>query len=307
MLIHPSLIEKAVLDTREYNDEVAADVKRSFAYVGPVTVTARAPQTPDAPVCNELKLICRMSKPYWTDEGQGAEMWDAMRTWLEAKALKVAATVENFNKSRGEAGRQTVDYDRVELDMKPYALGIACTQADTLPDLVGCAQRLRELLAAGVVPADAARVDIPAAASLAEQVARAEQARQAAEQAQAQGEEGAAEGENPQVGETGEAAAAAQAEDAEAQDGEGAGDAEQVAEQPAEQAAAQPEGAQGQADETAGEDGGEGAAETAQPAAQPERLAHASDGLEQLDCTLWDVTLADGSVRTLDSAAGAWV
>lgn len=273
MLIHPSLIEKAVLDTREYNDEVAADVKRSFAYVGPVTVTARAPQTPDAPVCNELKLICRMSKPYWTDEGQGAEMWAAMRTWLEAKALKVAATVENFNKSRGEAGHQTVDYDRVELDMKPYALGIACTQADTLPDLVGCAQRLRELLSAGVVPADAVRVDIPAAASLAEQVARAEQARQAAEQAQAheaQGEEGAAEGENLQVGEAGEAEAAAQPEGAEAQDGEGAGDAEQ-------------------------------------PAAQPERFAHASDGLEQLDCTLWDVTLADGSVRTLDSAAGAWV
>ncbi len=277
MLIHPSLIEKAVLDTREYNDEVAADVKRSFAYVGPVTVTARAPQTPDAPVCNELKLICRMSKPYWTDEGQGAEMWAAMRTWLEAKALKVAATVENFNKSRGEAGHQTVDYDRVELDMKPYALGIACTQADTLPDLVGCAQRLRELLAAGVVPADAVRVDIPAAASLAEQVARAEQVRQAAEQAQAQeaqGEEGAAEGENLQVGEAGEAEAAAQTEDAQEQDGEGAGDAEQAAEQ---------------------------------PAAQPARLAHASDGLEQLDCTLWDVTLADGSVRTLDSAAGAWV
>lgn len=286
MLIHPSLIEKAVLDTREYNDEVAADIKRSFAYVGPVTVTARAPQTPDAPVCNELKLICRMSKPYWTDEGQGAEMWSAMRTWLEAKALKVAATVENFNKSRGEAGHQTVDYDRVELDMKPYALGIACTQADALPDLVGCAQRLRELLAAGVVPADAVRVDIPAAASLAEQVARAEQARQAAEQAQAQeaqGEEGAAEGENPQVGEASEAEDAAQVE------------------------CAQPESAQGQADEAAGEDGGEGAGEAGRAVEQPERLAHASDGLEQIDCTLWDVTLADGSVRTLDSAAGAWV
>ena len=268
MLIHPSLIEKAVLDTRENNDEVAADIKRSFAYVGPVTVTARAPQGPDAPVCNELRLICRMSKPYWTDEGQGAEMWQAMRTWLEAKALKVAATVENFNKSRGEAGRQTVDYDRVELDMKPYVLGIACTQADTLPDLAGCAQRLRELLGTGAVPADAVRVDIPSAASLDAQVqaakAAAEAAKAAEQAAQGAAGEGAAE-----VGEAGE--------------GE-----QPEADAPADQPAAE-------------------APESDAPAAQPERLPHASDGLEQLDCTLWDVTLADGSVRTLDSVAGAWV
>lgn len=268
MLIHPSLIEKAVLDTREHNDEVAADIKRSFAYVGPVTVTARAPQGADAPVCNELRLICRMSKPYWTDEGQGAEMWQAMRTWLEAKALKVAATVENFNKSRGEAGRQTVDYDRVELDMKPYVLGIACTQADTLPDLVGCAQRLRELLVGGVVPADAVRVDIPSAASLDAQVQAAKAAAEAAKAAEQDVQEAAGEG----AAEAGEAGEGEQPE----------------ADAPAAQPAADAEAADA-------------------PAAQPERLPHASDGLEQLDCTLWDVTLADGSVRTLDSVAGAWV
>lgn len=266
MLIHPSLIEKAVLDSREHNDDVAADIKRSFAYVGPVTVTARAPQDADAPVCNELKLICRMSKPYWTDEGQGAEMWQAMRTWLGAKALKVAATVENFNKSRGEAGHQTVDYDRVELDMKPYALGIACTESDTLPDLVGCAQRLRELLAAGTLAADIVRVDIPAAASLDAQVkAAAEAAAQAAAQAEAAAE------------------AAAQAAEGESADEEPAEAADGSAGEPAE------------------------AAEVAEQPAQPARLPHASDGLTQLDCTLWDVTLADGSVRTLDSVSGSWV
>ena len=38
----------------------------------------------------------------------------------------------------------------------------------------------------------------------------------------------------------------------------------------------------------------------------PARLKHASDNLGSLDYTMWDVRLADGTVRTLDSVAGTW-
>ena len=38
----------------------------------------------------------------------------------------------------------------------------------------------------------------------------------------------------------------------------------------------------------------------------PARLKHASDNLASLDYTMWDVRLADGTVRTLDSVAGTW-
>ena len=38
----------------------------------------------------------------------------------------------------------------------------------------------------------------------------------------------------------------------------------------------------------------------------PARLKHASDNLTSLDYTMWDVRLADGSVRTLDSVSGTW-
>lgn len=188
MLIHPSLIEKASLDSREHNADVAADIKRSFAYVGPITVVSHEPAAPEAPVNNEMRLICRMSRPYWTSEGEGDQMWDAMRTWLEAKAYKVASTIANFNKSRSEAGHQTVSYDRVELDMKPYAFGIACAQGDELPDVVAVASRVRELLAQGVLPADMAGIEVPAAASLAEQVEKARVQAEAAAAAAVAGE-----------------------------------------------------------------------------------------------------------------------
>lgn len=308
MLIHPSLIEKVSLDSREHNADVAADIKRSFAYVGPITVVSHEPCAPEAPVNNEMRLICRMSRPYWTSEGEGDQMWDAMRTWLEAKAYKVASTIANFNKSRSEAGHQTVSYDRVELDMKPYAFGIACAQGDELPDVVAVASRVRELLAQGVLPADMAGIEVPAAASLAEQV---EKARVQAEAAAAAAE--AAEGEaaeakvEPADGEAAEALAApvkpAEAQVAPAESLRLAGDkqsaCDDAAEHPAEDAVSVEGGEPAEKNVPASEE------QPAEPEA-PARLKHASDNLGSLDYTMWDVRLADGTVRTLDSVAGTW-
>lgn len=290
MLIHPSLIEKVSLDSREHNADVAADIKRSFAYVGPITVVSHEPCAPEAPVNNEMRLICRMSRPYWTSEGEGDQMWDAMRTWLEAKAYKVASTIANFNKSRSEAGHQTVSYDRVELDMKPYAFGIACAQGDELPDVVAVASRVRELLAQGVLPADMAGVEAPAAASLAEQVEKARVQAEAAAAAQAAGEGEPTDGEVAEV----------QADEAQAAPAE-AGEAEVASESTAPAESEQPT----ENVEAAEKDVPAGGEQPAEPEA-PARLKHASDNLASLDYTMWDVRLADGTVRTLNSVAGTW-
>ena len=337
MLIHPSLIEKVSLDSREHNADVAADIKRSFAYVGPITVVSHEPCVPEAPVNNEMRLICRMSRPYWTSEGEGDQMWDAMRTWLEAKAYKVASTIANFNKSRSEAGHQTVSYDRVELDMKPYAFGIACAQGDELPDVVAVASRVRELLAQGVLPADMAGIEAPAAASLAEQVEKARVQAEAAAAAAVAGEgepavgEAAGEGEvagGENAGTQADEAAEGEAAQAKAEPADGENGEAQVASAKAAEAQAVPaeslrlagdkqsacdDAAEQPAEGTVSAEGGEPAgkdvpASEEQPTESetPARLKHASDNLGSLDYTMWDVRLADGTVRTLDSVAGTW-
>ena len=337
MLIHPSLIEKVSLDSREHNADVAADIKRSFAYVGPITVVSHEPAAPEAPVNNEMRLICRMSRPYWTSEGEGDQMWDAMRTWLEAKAYKVASTIANFNKSRSEAGHQTVSYDRVELDMKPYAFGIACAQGDELPDVVAVASRVRELLAQGVLPADMAGIEAPAAASLAEQVEKARVQAEAAAAAAVAGEgepavgEAAGEGEvagGENAGTQADEAAEGEAAQAKAEPADGENGEAQVASAKAAEAQAVPaeslrlagdkqsacdDAAEQPAEGTVSAEGGEPAgkdvpASEEQPTESeaPARLNHASDNLGSLDYTMWDVRLADGTVRTLDSVAGTW-
>lgn len=290
MLIHPSLIEKVSLDSREHNADVAADIKRSFAYVGPITVVSHEPCAPEAPVNNEMRLICRMSRPYWTSEGEGDQMWDAMRTWLEAKAYKVASTIANFNTSRSEAGHQTVSYDRVELDMKPYAFGLACAQGDELPDVVAVASRVRELLAQGVLPADMAGIEAPAAASLAEQVEKARVQAEAAAEAEAAGEGEPTDGEVAEV----------QADEAQVAPAE-AGEAEVASEGTAPAESEQPTENIGAAEKDVPADD----EQPVEPEA-PARLKHASDNLGSLDYTMWDVRLADGTVRTLDSVAGTW-
>lgn len=299
MIVHPSLIEKVSLDAREHNADVAADVKRSFAYVGPITVVAHEADA-DAPVTNEMRLICRMSRPYWTDEGDGAQMWQAMRDWLGAKAYKVESTIANFNKSRSEAGHQTVSYDRVVLDMKPYELGVACPEADKLPDLVQIAQRMRELIASGAIAADVRGIEAPAAASLAEQVERShEQARQrAAQEAAAAAEQAAGEG----AGENGETAVP-EAGEALAEQAAGGNAAAEAA---GADAASDAEAA-GAADDASASDSDPASEQAAAEPEAPARLPHASDDVEQLDYTLWDVRLADGSTRTLDSASGTWL
>lgn len=309
MLIHPSLIEKVSLDSREHNADVAADIKRSFAYVGPITVVSHEPSAPEAPVNNEMRLICRMSRPYWISEGDGDQMWDAMRTWLEAKAYKVASTIANFNKSRSEAGHQTVSYDRVELDMKPYAFGIACAQGDGLPDVVAVASRVRELLAQGVLPADMAGIEVPAAASLAEQVENARVQAEAAAAAAAAADEGEA------AGVEGAEAQGAPIEADEDQGAEAQADEAQAAPVEASEAEVASEGAAPAESEQPVENAGDAEdAEKDVPAGDekpaeseaPARLKHASDNLASLDYTMWDVRLADGTVRTLDSVAGTW-
>ena len=268
MLIHPSLIEKIALDPREYDRAVADDLKRSFAYVGPVSVSAREGGDESGPLVNELRLVVRMNRPYWSDDvPDGAQMWEAVRTWLAAKAYKVGATVANFNGSRTEEGGRTVSYDRLVLDMKPYELAMALPQGDELPALDELVARFRGLLAAGVIPADARGAEMPSAASLAAQ--REEAARAAGVTQVAEADENAGEdGDDGEDGRHAPACDAAGADEPSPEEGDASGGRSITADAP--------------------------------------RLARASDGLASVEYAQWDVVLADGSTRELDNVSGAW-
>lgn len=284
-MIHPSLIEKISLDERQANQAVIDDLKRSYPYVGPVTVARHAAADP---ACNVMRLIVRMGKPYWSSaDASGDEMWDAVRTWLDAKLYKVGSTMANFNTSRAEKGQQTVDYGRLELDMKPYLFSMALPTAGGLPEAEELVGRFRELLNQGVFEGVVARVEMPSAASWAQQYAAAEKAaeeRAAAEGGAAAVQEGAGAAGDSAVPDAPEAAPVADAAGPDASGDTGALHSE--------------------APEVAGV-----SAETPADAALADAAAPAEVRVvvEAVDYRLWDVVFEDGSVRALDSATGAWL
>lgn len=199
-MIHPSLIEKISLDKRESNQALIDDLKRSYPYVGPVSVTTHAASDP---ACNVMKLIVRMSKPYWAADEQSAQMWEAVSEWLDGKMYKVGSTMVNFNKSRAEKGQQTVTFGRLELDMKPYLFGVMLAGDNTLPEVEELVGRFRDLLNAGVISGEVAGVEMPSAMSWASQYEaakkRAEEAEKPTVGEEPDGESLCADGEEPEV------------------------------------------------------------------------------------------------------------
>lgn len=294
MIIHPSVSETFDLDERQYNDDVAADLRRSYLPIGPVRV--RRHEATD-PAHNTMELAVRLAKPYWHEGDEGAaEVWPQVRAWLESKGYFFSATMKSFNRTRGAKGDQTVTFDRVDVQMGPYALQVSVTN-DVLPAIDEVADTLHGLLNGGAL-ADLAvtAVRLPAAASLSAQLEAlaAAKAQEAADEARA------------------DAAQAAEARDVEKAADAGADGAEAQANDADEQAA-QAQAGDAQATEAQAVAGGATVTSAADDVAA-DAQAQEDEGEEyeppvnevQLDYRLWDVVLADGTVRTLDSVTGEW-
>lgn len=271
MTMHPSPMETFDLDEREYNNDVAADLRRSYLPIGPVRVHKHEKTDP---ACNILQLQALMARKYWKSADAGAdELWPDVREWVRSKGYFVGATIKNFNKSRGERGDQTVDYGRLDLVMGPVTFQVAMA-GNTFPALDEIVGEFRAKLNEGVL-GEAAQyvVAIPSAQSLAAQR---------------------------------EAFAAAQKsyEELCAQKAEEAGAAAEEGEQ-AEQAAAAEEQAAAVEEQAAAEN--EPAADGEQA---KEQAAAAEDVPEaptfQIDYTEWGISADGAEPRAFDSAAGTW-
>jgi hypothetical protein len=293
MMIHPSLILKVNLDERVATKATVEDLKRSYPYVAPISVGTHEQSDP---VCNVMRMIVRLNKPYWTDDADGAQTWVSVRDWLAGKLYKVGSTVVNYNTSKDD-DTTSVHYGRLEIDMKPYTFDLALPTCDELPAVDEQVVRFRELLVAGALPQDTVRVVIPSSESYAAQYAAAEAAaKEAAEKAAAEAAEKAA----AEVAAAEAAAATAEQPDAETAAGE----------QAAEQVAAQTEGSAAEllvegapaGDETAEQPAPADAAQEEQPAPAAPQVV-----IDAVDYTVWGVVGADGVERAFDSAAGAWL
>ena len=96
--IRPSLILRASIDERECNEEIAAGIKRTYAYVAATVVSTHEPLGEEAE--NVMRYDVIMHKPYWNaNDEEAAALWnDVMPRWLHNMFAKVSDTVTAANR-----------------------------------------------------------------------------------------------------------------------------------------------------------------------------------------------------------------
>lgn len=277
--IRPSLILNMDVDARQYSDDLVAEVKRSYSYVVPSVVAPITAADAKAPIENTLRLVVRLHRPYWdANDAAAREQWDAvMPQWLKNMFYKVSSTVGAFNDVRRKAGEGPVPYAWMEVEFGDNLTVAQATEADSAfpADALNVVERARDLACAGVLGEGAVRLSVPSRASWEAQRAAALEVARLEEAVESAAQEQAAPGADGQAAE--EAAEAAAFVDGAAADARAGVDAEAT-------------------DEEA----------SGNPAADEAPALRFAPAFE-VDRTLWGVEYADGTVRTFDSAQGAFV
>lgn len=279
--VRPSLILNVDIDERDFDDEIVADIKRSYSYVAPSQIKpADAPVDTDDvvwPVANKMTLTVRMHRPYWEkNDPEAQELWEAvMPKWLHNMFAKVSNTITASNKIRREKGRPTLDFPWTGINfIDKMDVTVKAPEDSSIPDsTIDLIEDLREIAAAGAFGEGAVAVCIPSKESYDAQYAAAYAEAKAKAEAEAAAAREAAEAEMA-------AAAMAEAEGFEEIGATGDGTEELVA--------------------------AEEVAESADDAAVAEEKLVVVPEFD-VDYTLWSATFADGTVKTYDSAKAEFV
>ena len=169
--IHPSMIIRMNIDSREYSETLREEIRRSYAYVSTAVVNPVDVESDE--IQNTMQLDVKLHKPYW-DENDAAqqETWNAgMEKWLHNMFVKLSGTVQGANATYQEHGKNPLFYAWTEVKFGNDALITFKTPQDCgLGDAhVARIADVRHLLCAGAFGSNVARVRIPSLASYQEQ------------------------------------------------------------------------------------------------------------------------------------------
>lgn len=277
--IRPSLILNMDVDARQYSDDLVAEVKRSYSYVAPSVVAPVTAADAKEPIENTLRLVVRLHRPYWdANDAAAREQWDAvMPQWLKNMFYKVSSTVAAFNDVRRKAGEDPVPYAWMEVEFGDNLTVAQATEADSAfpADALSVVERARDLACAGAFGEGAVRLSVPSRASWEAQRAAALEAARLEEAIESAAQEQVAPGADEQAAE--EAVEAAALVDGAAADARAGVDVEAMGEEA-----------------------------SGNPAADEAPALRFAPAFE-VDRTLWGIEYADGTVRTFDSAQGAFI
>lgn len=164
-MIRPTARLRFELDPEIQNDDLTADLKRSFLNVAPVHIGVRSAIKDPRISRNVLGLVVVLHYPYWGEVDEHAvETWtEILIPWLEKKLFKLNATVQNYNKSRKRAGKDTVSYGQLEIILDNRVFSVQLPSDSSFPDEIpALMSRAREFALSGVLEGEGfLRVEMP--------------------------------------------------------------------------------------------------------------------------------------------------
>lgn len=173
--VRPSLILNMDIDGRLYNDDLIAEIKRSYAYVSPSVISSHDVELPEdagamqPPIENTIRLSVRLHKPYWDPKDPDAqELWEnVMPKWLHNMISKVSNTITASNNVREEKSIEPLKYTWVEFEFFENCTIAELTEVDSsITDAcIADVEKVRDMVSDGAFGEGVVRVSIPSEAS----------------------------------------------------------------------------------------------------------------------------------------------
>jgi hypothetical protein len=134
-MIRPSLMVKIDLDERQYDDDIVASIKRSYAHIAASAVSSHA-QSGVIPE-HTMRLRVKLRQPYWdARDPTSQDTWETvMCHWLENMFYKVSNNIVASNDVYREEGKDEVMYTWLEVQFGNNMVVAMKTRSDaSIPD-----------------------------------------------------------------------------------------------------------------------------------------------------------------------------
>lgn len=134
-MIRPTLLLKMSLDESVFSEDLAAELKRSYAYVSPAMIESH-PTTGGDPE-NIIRCIVKIRQPYWESLDEGTdELWnEVMKTWFKNIFYKISSTMTAHNENREEKNQSALMFSHIEVELEgDNTVIIPLDEAGSIPE-----------------------------------------------------------------------------------------------------------------------------------------------------------------------------
>lgn len=169
-LLRPSLTLVLDLDERVAAEQTILEINRSYAHIGTPVIRTHEPESEDAPVRNTARMIVNMGTYSYlnaADEGADERWADIVGPWIGNMLRKVGNNMKVFNDRQRKIGFPEVHFDTLDIELGAGALTVAVRPQgagavdETVSELVTAVRALRN----DGTFAEAVRVELPTATS----------------------------------------------------------------------------------------------------------------------------------------------